>query len=112
MANRPITIQGINSDGTLILSDNGNTVASRGDTVTWIIGNNSGVASISSIHDTSLVDVFNPEPTKMPGNSTSWQGTIRSDLSPLPQSESYCIYYKKLNDPTVYNHDPVIQVNS
>lgn len=112
MANRPITIQGINSDGSLILSDNGNTVANRGDTVTWIIGNNSGVASISSIHDTSAVDVFSPDPTRQPGGSQNWQGTINPNLSPLPQSESYCIYYKKPNDPTVYNHDPVIQVNS
>jgi outer membrane receptor for ferrienterochelin and colicin len=49
MANRPITIQGINPDNTLILSDNGNTVASRGDTITWNIGNNSGVTSITEL---------------------------------------------------------------
>jgi hypothetical protein len=46
MAVRPITIQGINPDGTLQLSDNGSTTASRGDTIQWIVGNNSGVATI------------------------------------------------------------------
>ena len=111
MAVRPITIQGINPNGTLQLSDNGNTTASRGDTIQWIIGNNSGVASISSIHDTSSIDIFNPDPAKKSGNSTQWEGTINPNLS-IPAEESYCIYYTKPNDPTVYTQDPKIQVNS
>lgn len=111
MANRPIHIQGINGDGSLQLSDNGNTTANLGDTIQWLIDNNSGVASISSIHDTSAVDIFNPDPTRQPGGSQNWQGTINPNLTPLPQQESYCIYYTKPNDPTVYTHDPLIQVN-
>ena len=111
MAVRPITIQGINQDGTLQLSDNGNTTASRGDTIQWIIGNNSGVASISSIHDTSSLDIFNPDPAKQPGNSTNWEGTINPNLA-IPAEENYCIYYTKPGSPVVYTQDPIIRVNS
>lgn len=111
MAVRPIHIQGINPDNTLILSDNGNTTASRGDTIQWIIDNGSGVGSISSIHDTSALDIFYPDPAKQPGNSTLWQGTINPNLA-IPAQESYCIYYTKPNDPTVYTQDPIIRVNS
>jgi len=111
MAVRPITIQGINPDGTLILSDNGNTLASRGDTIQWIVGNNSGVATISSIHDTSSLDIFSPDPGKLPGNSTTWQGTINPNLS-IPAEESYCIYYTKPGSTAVYMQDPIIRVDS
>lgn len=112
MAVRPIRIMGINPDGSLQLSDNGNTVAQRGDIIQWIIDPNSGVATISSIHDTSAVDVFSPDPSKQPGNSQNWQGTINPNLSPLPQTESYCIYYTKTGSSIVYFNDPIIQVNS
>ncbi len=112
MANRPIHIQGINEDGSLQLSDNGNTTANTNDTVQWIIDNGSGVASISSIHDTSSVDVFNPDPAKMQGNTTTWQGTINPDLNNFPVVENYCIYYTKPGSTLVYTHDPRIQVNS
>lgn len=111
MAVRPIHIQGINPDNTLILSDNGNTTASRGDTIQWIIDNNSGVASISSIHDTSSNDIFNPDPVRQSGNSTMWQGTINPNL-PIPAEENYCIYYTKPGSPTVYTQDPKISVNN
>ncbi len=110
MAVRPIHIQGINGDGTLQLSDNGNTTANLGDTIQWIVDNNSGVDTISSIHDTSAVDVFNPDPTRQPGNSQNWQGTINPNLSPLPQTESYCIYYTIPGSSAVYMNDPIIQV--
>ena len=112
MANRPIHIQGINADGSLQLSDNGITTANPGDTIQWLIDNNSCVASISSIHDTSAVDVFNPDPTRMQGNSQNWQGTINPNLSPLPQTENYCIYYTKPGSSQIYTHDPRIQVES
>lgn len=108
---RPITILGINADNTLQLSDNGNTTASRGDTIQWIIGPNSGVGSISSIHDTSAIDIFSPDPQKQPGNSTMWQGTINPNLS-IPAAESYCIYYTKVGSNLVYTQDPIIRVNS
>ena len=111
MAVRPIHIQSINADGTLQLSDNGNTTANLGDTIQWIIDNNSGVATISSIHDTSSVDVFNPDPARQQGNSQNWQGTINPGLSPLPQEESYCIYYTKPGSSIVYFQDPKIIVN-
>ncbi|HJS54959.1 MAG TPA: hypothetical protein VJ765_10455 [Chitinophagaceae bacterium] len=111
MAVRPITIQGINADGTLQLSDNGNTTASRGDTIQWNLGPNSGVASISSIHDTSSVDVFSPDPAKQSGNSTTWEGTINPNLG-IPAEESYCIYYTKPGSSTVYMEDPIIRVDS
>ena len=59
MANRPINIEGIDpSSGQLILSDNGNTNVDPGDTVTWNILNNSGVASITNIVDNSTTDLF------------------------------------------------------
>ena len=112
MANRPIHIQGINADGTLKLSDNGNTIANRGDTVQWIIDNNSGVATIQAVVDTSTVDVFSPDPAKMPGNSQNWQGTINPNLTPLPQDESYCIQYTIPGSDVIFPHDPRIQVFS
>ena len=110
MAVRPITIQSINNDGTLQLSDNGSTTANPGDTIQWNVGTNSGVASISSIHDTSSTDVFSPDPSKQPGNSSSWQGTINSAIV-TPQEETYCIYYTKPGSSVVYMQDPKIIVN-
>jgi len=110
MAVRPITIQSINSDGTLQLSDNGTTDANPGDTIQWNIGPNSGVATISSIHDTSSTDVFSPDPSKQPGNSTTWQGTINSNINTVTE-ETYCIYYTKPGSSVVYMEDPLIRVN-
>jgi len=112
MAIRPINILGINEDGTLQLSDNGITIANPGDTIQWIIGSNSGVDTISSIHDTSSVDVFNPDPQKQPGQSKIWQGTINPGITSFPQIENYCIYYTKTGSSIVYMNDPRIQVDS
>jgi hypothetical protein len=109
MPNRPITIQSINPDGSLNLSDNGNTVASPGDTITWIIGNNSGVASITGIVDNSNIDVFNPDPAPV-GNSSNWQGTIRSDIT-QQVSEDYTINYTTDSSTEEQRYDPRIQVN-
>ena len=111
MANRPITIQGINpSDNSLILSDNGNTTANRSDTITWSIGNNSGVASITGIVDNSTVDIFSPDPAVQP-NSTSWQGTVNPNLA-VPSEEYYTINYTKTGGNEIFRFDPKIQVNS
>ena len=71
MANRPITITGI-ANGELVLSDNGNTFVNAWDTVTWKIGTDSGVASITGILDDSTIDVFSPDPTQKQ-NSSSWE---------------------------------------
>ena len=110
MAVRPIHIQGINPDGTLQLSDNGNTTANPGDIIQWIVDPQSGVDKISSIHDTSAADVFYPDPTRQPGNSPNFQGTINPNLTPLPQTESYCIYYTVPGSSVVNMSDPIIQV--
>jgi hypothetical protein len=110
MANRPITIQGINPDNTLILSDNGNTVASRGDTITWNIGNNSGVTSITGIIDNSAVDIFSPDPSLQP-NSSSWQGTVNPNLA-IPTEEDYTIAFTRTGENETLKYDPKIQVNN
>jgi len=111
MANRPITITGIDpSTNQLILSDNGNTVASRSDTITWSIGNNSGVASITGIVDNSAIDIFSPDPAVQP-NSSSWQGTVNPNLT-IPSEEYYTINYTKSGTNEACSFDPKIQVNS
>lgn len=110
MANRTITITGINSDGTLILSDGGTTTANAGDTVTWVVGDNSGVASITGIIDDSEIDVFSPDP--VPVSSTSWQGTIKTTPPTSMETEEYTINYLKIGDAVIHSFDPKIQVNS
>lgn len=109
MANHTITITGINSDNTLVLSDNGVTTAAAGDTVTWVIGANSGVASITGIIDDNQVDVFSPDP--VPATSTSWQGTINPVAPSSQVTEIYTINYLKIGNATIYSSDPEIQVN-
>lgn len=109
MANRPVTITGINEDGTLILTNNGNVSANPSDTVTWLIGANSGVRSIDAVVDKSLpTDVFNPDPSLQP-DSSSWQGTINPAISSAI-SETYIINYTDDNG-VARRFDPVIQVN-
>jgi len=108
MPNRPITITGI-ENGQLVLSDNGNTNVNPGDTVTWKIGTDSGVASITGIVDDSTIDVFSPDPTQKQ-NSTSWEGTVRSDVTP-GTVENYHITYTTTSGGTG-SHDPKISVNS
>ena len=111
MANRPITIQGINpSDGPLILSDNGSTNVDPGDTVTWNIGPNSGVASITGIVDNSVIDIFSPDPAVEP-NSSSWQGTVNPNIA-LGSQETYTINYTADGDREPRRYDPIIRVNS
>lgn len=108
MANWTITILGINSDNTLKLSDGGSTTTSAGDTVAWVIGENSGVASITGIIDVSTIDVFSPDP--VPVSSTSWQGTINPTPPPRLETETYSINYLKIGDSKIYTSDPEIQV--
>ena len=110
MANRPVTITGINpSNGSLILTDNGNVSANPSDTVTWLIGPNSGVRSIDAIVDKSLpVDVFFPDPAPQ-ANSNNWQGTINPGITSAI-SETYIINYTDDNG-NALRFDPVIQVN-
>ncbi|WP_080240432.1 hypothetical protein [Spirosoma rigui] len=105
----PITIEKVNPDGTLVLSDHGNTIASRGDTILWHIGKNSGVESITAIRKDSELDVFvDPGPAPLGKN---WSGVIRDDLS-IPCEEKYSICYKPVDSTVVHCFDPKIQVNS
>ena len=111
MANRPITITGSNpATGSLTLSDNGNTNVDPGDTVTWLIGQNSGVATINAVSDyPNSTDVFNPDPAPV-GNSTNWQGTVNPGIAPGSE-ETYFIQWTASNGGGPYTYDPKIQVN-
>lgn len=108
MADHTITITGIDSEGSLILSDNGSTTAYADDTITWVIGPSSGVASITAIIDQSSIDVFSPDP--VPVSATSWQGTINPTPPPSTQTETYTINYLKIGDAMIYTSDPEIEV--
>ena len=108
MANRPITITGI-QNGELVLSDNGNTFVNGVDTVTWKIGTGSGVASITGIVDDSTIDVFSPDPTQKQ-NSSSWEGTVREGIA-AGTVETYHITYTTTSGDSG-THDPKISVNS
>jgi hypothetical protein len=109
MANHIITITGIESNNDLILSDDGLTTTQAGDTVTWLINGNSGVASVTAITEIEGVDVFDPNP--VPLNSACWEGSI-NPVPPASQiTEVYTINYLKVGDATIYTSDPKIQVN-
>ncbi|WP_461150420.1 hypothetical protein [Spirosoma pulveris] len=105
-----IRILGINPDKSLILSDNGITRVSRGDTVQWIIGPGSGVSAITGIQRTSTTNVFSPDPAPI-GGSSMWRGQIDSGL-PIPSEEEYCIHYISAIDNIEHKSDPKIQVDS
>jgi len=109
MATRPINIEGINPDNSLILSDHGTTTANPTDKIQWNILNNSGVASITGIVDNSTIDIFNPDP-HVETNSSSWEGTVNSSIT-TSTSEMYTINYTKTGSTQVYRYDPIIQIN-
>jgi hypothetical protein len=111
MANRPITILGINpSDNSLILSDNGNTNVNPSDTVSWHIGQNSGVAAITAITDNNnSTDVFNPDPAPI-ANSTNWQGTVSPTIA-KGTVENYTILWVAASGSGMFRYDPKISVN-
>ncbi|MDH5414547.1 MAG: hypothetical protein OEW87_10445 [Flavobacteriaceae bacterium] len=111
-----ITITGGNiADQTLVLSDNGNTVANRGEIVTWNVrpGQGTVVASIHQIKNySSSRDVFKPDPHSLgSGNSPNWQGTINPDLTPLPATETYYIEWMDTSGGGPWTYDPQITVN-
>ncbi len=111
MANRPITITyGDPVTGILTLSDRGNTNVDPGDTVTWNIANNSGVAAITAISDDpNSTDVFNPNPAPV-GGSTNWRGTVNPSIAKGSQ-ESYTICWIATSGATPPCYDPKIIVN-
>ena len=106
MANHSITITGI-SNGQPVLSDNGRTYVDPSDTVTWILGQNSGVTAITSIVDDVTTNVFDPNPAQV-GGSTNWKGTINPLIAPGSE-ETYTINYT--SGGTEHSFDPIIQVN-
>ncbi len=113
-----ITITGSNpATGALTLSDQGTTNAHQGDQVTWVIGPNSGVASIDNIVEKpGSADVFSPDPVKLPGGSTNWQGTVNPNV-PIDTVERYSIVWTVANSGWLNNgggaqktFDPIIQI--
>lgn len=106
MANYSIRITGI-VNGVLQLSDNGTTSVDPGDTVTWSISPNSGVASITGIVDNSTIDIFNPDPAAQPNGS--WMGTVNPGIA-RGSEENYTINYTT-GAKEIRSYDPKIKVN-
>lgn len=109
--NHTITItNGDPVTGILTLSDHGQTDVDPSDTVTWIIGQNSGVGSITAISDDpNSTDVFNPDPALV-GGSTNWKGTINPSIA-KGTIEDYTICWKTSSGTTPPCYDPKIAVN-
>ena len=108
MANRPITIEGIDPNGQLILSDRGNTIVDPGDTVTWLISPQSGVKEITAIINNSEVNIFSEGPSKI-GNSKNWRGTVDPNVA-RGSEEDYDIAYTKNGSSGSQLFDPKISV--
>jgi plastocyanin len=108
MPNRPITIEGIDSNGGLILSDRGKTEVDPGDTVTWIIHPRSGVNEITGIINNSEINIFSEGPSRV-GNSKNWRGTVDPNI-PRGSEEDYDIAYTKTGSTGSQMFDPKISV--
>lgn len=109
MPNRPITIEGIDQNGLLILSDKGKTNVDPGDTVTWKIHPGSGVAEIKSIVKSDGVNVFSKGPSQV-GSSNNWKGTVNPEI-PKGSEEKYDIHFTRKGSTQIEIHDPKIIVN-
>ena len=109
--NHTITIEAIEANDELKLSDRGKTDAGPGDTITWVIKNKSGVASITGIDaKPGSNEVFISPPTQI-GGSTNWKGTIKNkDQFNGITTEDYTINYTKESG-GAFSYDPKIQVN-
>lgn len=112
-ADRPITILGNLADDRLDL-DHEKLDVNRGDTVTWIIGPNSQVQSITAINpntgEPGSIDVFVPGDPKPLGSSSNWRGTVSAGI-PAGSKEIYTIQYTRANG-MQGKADPIIQVNA
>lgn len=97
--------------GILTLSDRGKTDVDPGDTVTWNIGPNSQVASITAISDDpNSTDVFNPDPAPFPNsNSSNWRGTVNPGIARNTQ-ETYTICWIATSGVVPPCYDPIIKV--
>lgn len=119
MATWTITItQSDAATGNLTLSPAGALEVSPGDTVVWVIGPNSGVASITGIVEKPGPnhDVFDPDPAPVAG-STNWSGVINPNFSSATE-EAYSINWSTaaagwLNQGggQPKSFDPIIKVN-
>ena len=107
-----ITITGSDtSTGNLTMSDRGSTDANRGELVTWIIGPNSGVSSITEIQKyESSTNVFESGPAPLGGNSKNWQGKIKNQLE-VPATETYFIKWMDSSGGGPHTYDPTIRIN-
>ena len=108
MANRPITISASNSsNGILTLSDRGHTSASRRDSVSWHIGQNSGVDSITSIQKKpGSPEIFSTPPRQQGSN---WRGEI-SSTAPFYPEYDYSIFWLADDKSGPHEYDPKISV--
>ncbi|MEP6596945.1 MAG: hypothetical protein ABJA71_13415, partial [Ginsengibacter sp.] len=96
------------SNGTLTLSDHGHSQASRGDSVTWQIGNKSGVASITSVQKKPFSpEIFSTPPRRQGSN---WRGVI-SSTTPSYTNYEYSIFWLANDGTGPYEYDPKISVN-
>ena len=94
----------------LTLSDGGETDVDPGDTVTWVIGPNSGVVSITSISDDpNSTDVCNPDPTPFPNGNSPWRGTVSLTIA-RGSLETYTICWKSASGLIPCCYDPIIKV--
>lgn len=109
MTNHPITIEGIDNQGELILSDKGKTNVEPGDTVTWNIRPDSGVEVIKDIVRSDGVDVFSEGPSRV-GSSSNWRGKVNPEIQ-RNSEEKYDIHFTRKGSNTVEIHDPKIKVN-
>ena len=107
MANRIIQVTGLNSDGTAILSNNGNLTCDPGDNVQWNVSPNAGIASISVVY-TGDSNVFSEGPTQV-GNSKNWQGTVSDDAG--GEDEQYTVNAVAEGSDKAVPLDPRITVN-
>ncbi len=112
MANHPIRITASDTTtGDLTMDDNGNTFVDPGDTVTWLIGRNSGVIAFTGfLVKTGSTNVFDACDPVSVGNSSNWQGTINPSIA-KGTVEDYSILW---TDTSGGNHtyDPKISVNT
>lgn len=109
MANLVIRITGSNaSTGWLKLPNNGYTRAKRLDSITWQIGNHSGVYSIEAIEEKkSSYNIFELEhPYRQGGH---WKGDIKGS-APDYVEYRYNIYWKASQNGPVLKHDPIISI--
>ena len=104
--NHNITLS-LDENNNLVLSDHGETDVDPGDSVTWIVPQNSSISEIIIMKKTFSPDVFKPNPTRV-GNSKNWSGNINSAITP-GTTENYGIGYTIGTD---YHYlDPKIKVN-